>query len=250
MSSAAPTAGYVRTFNRFESKYLLGDEQARAMIRDLEPYTRADAHSDGERGYPIQSLYWDSPDLVFFWEKVDGQKYRRKLRFRRYGDSDGVFVEIKQRIDQTVQKRRALLTGAEHTALFGSGRIDPQAEYGARDPVLQEALFLCRHYSLEPKLSIAYRRLALVARYEHDLRITFDTRLMYDSRDLDSLAPFENGKYFLPPNVCVLELKYNERVPLWLIKLVQHHGAFSRRFSKYCRAADLEFFQGRFTPDP
>lgn len=247
MNATSTSGEYVRTFNRYEFKYVIAEAQAEALIRDLEPYTLPDPHSPTERGYPVYSLYWDSPDLVFFWEKIDGQKYRRKLRFRLYEGADAAFVEIKQRIDQTVQKRRTLLGREEVQSLFGSGAIDAAKEHAVTDPVLQEALILCRRHLLEPKVAISYRRRAFFARFEHDLRITFDTRLQYDARALDIRQRFETGKYLIPADRAVLEIKFNHTVPLWLTKLVGKHELMSRRFSKYARAADLEHFQGRHT---
>ncbi len=247
MNTSAATTDYVRTFNRYEYKYLLHEDRARAFIRDLEPYTIPDPYSPTERGYPIYSIYWDSKDWVLFWEKIDGQKYRRKLRFRAYEHSDDAFVEIKQRIDQTVQKRRVQWPQSRIAEIFRDGRIDVEREYEVTDSVGQEALFLCRHYSLEPKMAIAYRRRAYFGAHEHELRITFDTRLQYDSRMLDIRERFEVGKYLLPADVCVLEIKFNHFVPRWLIALVGKHDLRSLRFSKYCRAVDLEFFGGQFT---
>ncbi|MCE9593994.1 MAG: polyphosphate polymerase domain-containing protein [Planctomycetes bacterium] len=247
MNAPATAGDFIRTFNRFEFKYVIAEAQAEALIRDLGGYTTPDPHSPTERGYPVYSLYWDSPDLVCFWEKIDGQKYRRKLRFRLYEGSNDAFVEIKQRIDQTVQKRRTLMSRVDAHALFANGAIDAAREHGVVDPVLQEALFLCRHHLLEPKLAISYRRRAFFGSHEHDLRITFDTRLQYDARALDIRERFDTGKYLLPADLAVLEIKFNHTVPLWLTKLVAKHNLMSRRFSKYARAADLEFFQGRHT---
>lgn len=39
----------------------------------------------GPQGYPVWSVYYDSSDLRFYWEKIEGLKFRRKLRIRRYG---------------------------------------------------------------------------------------------------------------------------------------------------------------------
>jgi hypothetical protein len=250
VSTPAAAVGYVRSFNRFEQKYLVPARAVSELVPRLEPFLVADPNAQDERGYLVQSVYWDSPDMVFFWEKVDGQKYRRKLRFRRYADTEFVFVEIKQRTDQTVQKRRTRISAAEFGALFGSGRVDPASEHGATDPVLQEALFLCRHYSLEPKLAISYRRRAYFARHEHDLRMTIDGTLQYDPHALDPRSPPASPRWLLPADLCVLELKYNDRVPTWLIREIQAADLLARRFSKYCRGADLAFFEGRFTPDP
>jgi hypothetical protein len=96
-------------------------------------------------------------------------------------------------------------------------------------------------------MAVAYRREAFFGSFEQDLRITFDRRLQYDARALDPGAPFETGKYMLSPDQVVVEIKFNQVVPLWLAKLVRHHDFELVRLSKYCRAVDQEFFDGRLT---
>lgn len=239
-------SGYVRDFNRFEFKYVVPDRAARAFARELGTHAHPDPYS-GTEGYPVHSVYWDSPELTFFWEKIDGEKYRRKLRFRRYRGSDDVFVEIKQRIDRTVQKRRVLRPAGAMQALFGRGAIDPELEREARDRVLMEALFLCHHHRLQPTLAVGYRREAWVASFDQDVRITFDRRLQYDCHALDLQRPFTTGKYMLDPDLVVVEIKFNNSVPLWLTRLVSSHGFRLQRLSKYCTAVDREFFAGQHT---
>ncbi|MEU3120556.1 VTC domain-containing protein, partial [Streptomyces albidoflavus] len=104
-------ASRLHAFNRFELKYLVPVEQA-AQIRDeLAERMERDAHSP-VGGYGVWSLYYDTPQLRFYWEKIEGLKFRRKLRIRHYGDLDGVTdaspvcVEIKQRVNRVTQKRR------------------------------------------------------------------------------------------------------------------------------------------------
>lgn len=251
MATTEPTAAsaYVRDFNRFELKYLTTVDEARALVDAMREFATPDPHS-GEHGYSIHSQYWDSPELRFFWEKLDGQKYRRKLRLRRYSTGDEAFVEIKQRIDRTVQKRRVRMKVADTLALFDRGALDAGRESEVSDPVLAEALVLCRENHLAPRVAISYRRQAWFARFEPDLRITVDTRLQYDTSELDLARPFEQGHWLLPPELAVLELKYNRRVPLWLLALVRQHRLELVRFSKYCAAADLAFFGGRHALAP
>lgn len=251
--AAAPTltSSYVRTFNRFEYKYLLGPEQVARFTAALAPFTRADEHDADQRGYPVYSVYWDSDDLTCFWEKVDGIKFRRKLRFRLYPGHDEAFVEIKQRLDRTIQKRRSRFSLERVRAMFdpaspescGSSLTDEERA----DPVVREALILCAQQRLRPTMAVSYRRRALFGRHEPDLRITVDSRLRYDAQALDLAEPFEVGKQILDPRLSVLELKFNDRVPLWLVRLVEHQGLELMRFSKYCAAVDRHFFDGRHT---
>jgi hypothetical protein len=106
----------IRRFNRFELKYLVTLKQAELFKKALRAYLLADEHGNGNGRYTLASLYYDSPDLRCYWEKVDGIRFRRKLRIRRYvsdepltGDTP-VFVEIKQRLDRVTQKRRVILS--------------------------------------------------------------------------------------------------------------------------------------------
>ena len=70
----------IRRFNRFELKYVITLQQAARFKAALRPYLLPDDHGDG--AYTLSSLYYDSPDLRCYWEKVDGVRFRRKRRTR------------------------------------------------------------------------------------------------------------------------------------------------------------------------
>jgi len=236
----------IRSFNRFEIKYLVHRELATKFIRSLDGYVYPDPNSNGQGGYPIYSLYCDSPGLALFWEKIEGMKYRRKVRFRRYGNDQDAFVEIKQRMDRTVQKRRVRWPLDRVVETFCSGYGLNGADQDL-DPVSKEVMFLWNHYGLEPRMAISYRRRAFFAVFESDLRITFDTRVQYNSQDLDIARPFETGKYVIEPQTVIMEVKFNERVPLWLCKIISTYGLQLIRLSKYCTAVDREYFHRELT---
>ena len=237
---------YVRSFDRYELKYLIRHGMVSDFVRALDGYVYTDPNCNGEGDYPIYSVYCDSPDLSFFWEKIEGIKFRRKVRFRRYGESPEVFLEIKQRVDRTLQKRRVRwpLEKVAHTFCCGDplDKLEPDG-----DPVLSEVAFLWHQYRLRPCMAISYRRRAFFALYEPDLRITLDSRVQYHACELDLRQPFETGKYAVDPEFVVMEIKFNDRVPLWLCKEVNRFGLQQVRLSKYCAAVDREFFQGRLT---
>lgn len=70
-------------FNRFELKYVA--DLARAAARRDELRDRLDVDTQGAPNgvYPLWSLYFDSPSLIAYREKIDGQRFRRKLRILR-----------------------------------------------------------------------------------------------------------------------------------------------------------------------
>jgi len=236
-----------RSANRFELKYLVPQRQVGELARSLEPYMRPDANWENEGGYPIHSVYWDSDEWTLFWEKIEGLKDRRKLRIRRYSGADYAFIEIKHRDDRTLQKRRTRLP---LDAIYRSFRGDPgelDALEAVEDPVVGEALELRLRHRLRPRMAISYRRRAFFGRFDPDLRITFDSRVQYDAHRLDIADPFESGRYVLDPRIAILEIKFNDRVPDWLVRLVSGHGLQMTRLSKYCTAVDLAYFGNSLT---
>ena len=46
----------------------------------------------------------------------------------------------------------------------------------------------------------------------------------------------------IDPRLLIMEIKYGDRVPLWLCKLVRRHRLQLVRLSKYCCAVDLAYF--------
>lgn len=233
----------IRRFNRFELKYLLTIQQAELFKTALRAYLTEDEHCDGNGRYLITSLYYDSPDYRCYWEKVDGVKYRRKLRIRVYGDEQAldldtpVFVEIKQRVNRVTQKRRVVLP--YNTALrLCNERRSLESSLEDRQVVDEINAFLWQ-YNLHPASIVRYERAALVGtEYDLGLRVTFDTDLTCQLNPLRLHEP-SVGMSMLPPQQVVMEIKANERVPYWLTELVAAHNLKLVRISKYCRSIDI-----------
>ena len=192
----------IRTFNRYELKYLV-DQQVLAQVRP-ELTARLDHDTHGELGsYPVWSRYYDTYDLTCYWDKIDGLRFRRKLRIRHYGPPDTlsedspVWVEIKQRLNRVTQKRRARLPYRAAAALCAGGEVD------GCDPgdeaLVEEVERLVGEFDLRPSTVIGYTRDALVGREEDaGLRVTFDTRVRARDRDLDLSVEGEN-RFIIPP---------------------------------------------------
>jgi SPX domain protein involved in polyphosphate accumulation len=241
----------IRRFNRFELKYLVPLKQAEAFRRALGANLLPDDHGDTCGRYGVSSLYYDGPDLHFYWEKVDGIKFRRKLRIRHYGSVASltadvpVFVEIKQRLNRVTQKRRVRLPYGEALRLCNEREIPEHTLEDAA--VIQEITAMLWQYNLHPVSVVSYTRQALVGTdYDVGLRITFDTDLRYRASQLD-LCGEGNDLLLFPPDWAVVEIKVNERIPYWLTELVAVHNLNLVRVSKYCRS--IELAQDLVTPD-
>ena len=236
----------VRKFNRFELKYLVPLKAAEAFKHDLRANLVPDDHGDEAGAYGLSSLYFDGPDFRFYWEKVDGIRFRRKLRIRRYETPGAltaetpVFVEVKQRVNRATQKRRVRLSYSEALALCSERKL-PETEAGrfswAEMAVLDEIASLTWQYNLRPASLVRYTRQALVGtEYDTGLRVTFDTDLTYQARAGMETCP---TLQLFPPDWCVVEIKVNERIPYWLTEQVAAHNLNMVRVSKYCRSIEL-----------
>jgi SPX domain protein involved in polyphosphate accumulation len=233
----------VRSFNRFELKYLLSLQQAELVKTSLRAYLIADEHGNGNGRYPLTSLYYDSPDYRCYWEKVDGVKFRRKLRIRCYDECQSltedspVFVEIKQRVSRVTQKRRAVLPYAAALQLCND-RLLP--EHDSQDKaVVDEIHSFLWQYNLRPTSIVRYERAALIGTdLDLGLRVTFDTKLTCQLNPLRLDEP-PTGVPMLSPGQVVMEIKANERVPYWLTELVAAHNLKMVRMSKYCRSIEI-----------
>jgi SPX domain protein involved in polyphosphate accumulation len=228
----------IRRFNRFELKYVIPASEQPALVREIRRQMTPDTHG-GERGYRVTSLYYDSPDLRCYWSKREGIKFRRKVRIRSYGyatqaPTHPVMVEIKQRIDRTVQKRRVALPLASAYALCDGDPIEESGDELDRD-VISEVTLLVRVLALRPACVISYSRQAwLGGPYDPGLRLTFDTQLSCRGPER-GLGSGGEACYFLPPDWVVMEIKANDKVPIWVTRLVSTHGLGLTRISKYCQ---------------
>jgi hypothetical protein len=228
---------------RHELKYLLRREQAGPLLDDLRARLRVDDHA-AAGSYPIASLYFDTPGFKAYWDKIDGERNRRKVRVRVYGGTEVTpsthcFLEVKQRINQMMLKRRVVLPYDQavdfdafpELAATHSGPVNDEG-----GDLLQEVYYLYRTLQLRPTCIVTYDRLALEGdELAPDLRVTLDTHLRGRTHDLSLVSGDRAAnRQALSADLAVLEVKANHNVPGWLAKLLARHGCTLRRISKYC----------------
>jgi SPX domain protein involved in polyphosphate accumulation len=235
---------------RYELKYLIRREQIEALVAELSQTLQVDAHGGPGGSYPITSLYYDTPDYKAYWDKLDGHRSRRKVRVRVYGDTTitpetPAFLEVKQRINKLMRKRRVALPYADALDFDNYHELGlRRAEQGSTldQSLLHEAYYLYRTLQLRPSCVVTYDRLAFEGDARApDLRITLDTNLRGRIRDLSLLTELPGGRsggatdqQILGPEYAVLEVKANQNVPRWVAQLTARHRCTFYRISKYC----------------
>jgi SPX domain protein involved in polyphosphate accumulation len=190
----------------------------------------------------VWSVYYDTTGLRFYWEKIEGLKFRRKLRVRHYGDRFNVdddtivYVEIKQRVNKVTQKRRVALP--YHLAREVCDHRKMVAHDPSQRAFLEEVLGLVSGLDLRPVAITGYQREAFVGRdADVGLRVTLDHRVRGRDRDFHLGADAEN-RLTVPARLAVLEIKANERVPYWLTDLAARSSMSVVRMSKYCQSVE------------
>lgn len=245
-----------RPAGRFELKFPIEIGTALRFLEGSRGALERDPHAE-VGGYRVSSLYFDSPDLRAYWEKLDGEARRRKFRLRFYTpidaatDGDGHFLgresakmEIKYRLDNRVYKERVDLSPEGAEALLAGDVPLAELESCLRDAgpqaaAVAESILRASHaQDLEPVNIITYVREAWVGREDPRLRVTVDHRLRaYHPRE-HRLVASESGMLLVPEAASILEVKFDRAIPRELRDRLQSSGIRLRRFSKY--AAGIE----------
>ena len=229
---------------RHELKYYVTPRQCDRLLTWLRPHVEQDKWIPrGKTQYTVRSIYFDSQDLDFYFEKLDGVKIRKKLRIRGYGSrssSDKVFLEIKRKYGNRVVKERTPLKFIHVEPILDSYRpheILPSASF--RDlQVIGKFLHTLRSKPLRPIVLVIYERQALVGCDDDDIRVTFDRDIRCVFRPtLDELFSDSDSITALR-SVVILELKFTGPMPGWLRRMVWEFRLRPQAISKYCMCID------------
>jgi len=236
------------TFKRYEFKYYLSCEMADRLILDLlnnnmvwDPFVE----KKEEKDYTVTSLYFDSPAFKCYYEKINGLKDRYKLRLRVYDDflknGDSVSLEIKRKTDMVILKDRIFLPYEKYVKIFEEGEMNfSSLMFSKRDEdVLKEFFYKKLAYNMSPVVFVKYKRKPLIGAFNDRFRITFDSEIKSASgkewlKKRDDL--FEPA-----PGLIVMEVKFDNTLPKWFLKIIYKYQLDRRPFSKYCSAVETCF---------
>ncbi len=232
-------------FDRKEYKYYVDYRHLESLRRrfltnmEYDPFCR-DLES---KCYTVRSIYLDTRNLLFYYEKKNGIKIRKKLRIRTYneGSHDSTaFLEIKRKNQQRVFKERSKIWLAEAPNLLNGARlelVEDQPEYREK-LALDRFIYLTKRLKLEPQSLIAYEREAFVGLDDPTLRVTFDLNvrsyLQPDPTEIfreDDLKHMESSRF-------ILEIKFTGRMPFWVRCIIRDFKLRIQSISKYCNGLD------------
>lgn len=225
-------------FKRVEKKYLLDGDTRERLTESIAEHLVPDKYGRST----ISSLYLDTPDFRIIRASIEAKlwshPYKEKLRLRTYGvptDSTKVYLEIKKKYDGVVYKRRMSLSHAEAVDYIRGGEKPPDSQ------IMREIDYAMNFYGgIRPTAVVSYERDAFFIRDNPAIRVTFDSGVRYRSDGLD-LTLGNEGKPIVPDGLCIMEIKTDGAMPLWLSHRLDELAIFPASFSKYGTAyADMK----------
>ena len=218
---------------RVEDKYNCSETQLVMLQSRMEAALRPDSNEGGPEGYSIVSLYFDDLQDSCLQDTEDGVNRRSKYRIRIYNDSlDVIKLEVKTKQDNRIQKQSKTISRAEMERLMWGECIAEEGSF--EDPATLFNLAI-KNGGLRPKVIVAYERKAYVFE-PGNVRITFDRNVRASSR-VEDFGQKNISYDFLQEYDKVLEVKYDEFIPDFLLQLLEVGNMQQSAYSKYqlCR---------------
>lgn len=214
-------------FKRYENKYLLNEKQYFEVLKALREKTVPDKYGKST----VCSIYYDTPDKRLIRASIEKPVYKEKLRLRAYGvpsDNTDCFLELKKKYKGIVYKRRVL------TSYFsGISYMNGDKSTLAPSQIKNEIDYFKSYYgNLSPSVDIFYSRLAFYDKNDPNVRLTFDSDILFREKELD----LKNGIYgeaILPDGMYLMEIKTAGAMPLWTAEMLTHLNIYPASFSKY-----------------
>lgn len=225
------------TVLRREEKYALTTHEAAIFANRFSQLLMTDKYSKNG-SYMVRSLYFDTVDDKDFFDKINEQNLRRKIRLRIYSPSDQTAkLELKQK-ENTFQKKRSLTVSKEDALALIDGRFSVLLKY--REPFADEMFAIMTEEGYRPKSIVSYERRAFMAK-ENKIRITFDSNIQATESSFDLFSPNLPLYPVMDPTKTVLEVKYNHFMLSYITDIISQVDR--RRFSasKYCFSRQIGY---------
>ena len=221
-------------FSRFEHKYLLDRETYERVTEIMHKHMESDPYNKDGKPYTISNIYFDTEGDALIRTSLEKPVYKEKLRLRGYGipsfDSK-VFFEIKKKYKGLVNKRRTAITLTDAYDFAETGVAPYKKEY-MNGQVLKEIAYFLKFYKPQPKVYLAYDRLAFFEKGNPDLRISFDTNIRSRRYNL-GLEKGDYGERLLPDGLYLMEIKTSLAKPMWFADMLSELDIKRQSFSKY-----------------
>ena len=215
----------LKTF-RHEYKYLISYEDMCNLRTKFDKVLEIDRSSSG---YMVRSLYFDSINDNDYYDKLNGEMNRKKIRLRIYENNPKqVKLELKRKYDIHQEKSSLIITKEDAEQLLKE-KYDILLNYNS--PVAIEIYTILKTGIYKPKVIIEYQRIAY--KTSTTTRITFD----YEIKKSDDFEHFfdENINYYdvISRKDIVLEVKFDRYLEPYISNILSKYQSLNSSVSKY-----------------
>lgn len=220
---------------RHELKFKISNSAAEILKQKLSLILGKDKNAYYKDGsYLIKSLYFDDRDSSSYYEKMDGVLYRKKYRIRMYNDVDSfIRLEKKMKHNNYTAKEQMLISKDIYSKIL-NGKVD---EIDNPEGLLLEFITNYKNKGLVPSIIVEYHRTAFTYPIS-DVRITFDSNIQSSLYNYDLFNTSYPRYNVDEPGKQVLEVKFNEVLPLHIAYILNDIPACREAVSKFaiCRS--------------
>lgn len=221
---------------RKEKKYVISLQTTYQQLHLLKQVLHEDNHN-GDEGYLVRSLYFDTINNTDYKAKEDGLLNRKKIRLRIYSlEDEYVKLEMKEKFSDNQRKRSLLITRESAKRLI---QCDYNVLLEYEDDKFAEELYLEMSTNIYvPKCIVEYNRRAFIVP-ENDIRITFDSDIRATEIDFDIFSSELSLYPVGHPDDVTMEVKYNHFIFSYVKDLLDNCKKTQTSNSKYCRARSV-----------
>ena len=223
---------------RHEYKYLIDAGQRTILLMKARSMMMPDPNAGKDGSYTIRSLYFDDFSDTCLKQNEAGTDPRAKYRIRFYNE-DTSFIRLEKKIKRRgmTQKQSCALTEEEAQILSHGGF---PALNGGMPEIKRKLLHEMQSHGLMPKVIVTYSRIPLIYP-AGNVRITFDGAITSSDDTARFLTCDYRQRPVLPPGKSILEVKWDELLPLHIKSMMQLDTLQWSTFSKYCTCRLIGF---------
>jgi len=202
----------VKLMHRQDTKYILPSALVPRIFEAIAGHYRVQ-EIGGLRLAAYETIYYDSSELRFFHDHINGKLNRCKVRRRTYSDCDLHFLEVKSKTNRGRTIKKRIQVGPDPGSFS------------------KEASDLVTHYSgtefrlLTPRLLNRFRRSTLV-NHEMTERVTVDFNLNF--------VKYEYGTSISMDNLAIIEIKQEKTAYSFIREVLKSFRIKKTGLSKYC----------------
>lgn len=225
---------------RVEDKYLLSSCESELLKRRLNHVMKLDSYCGKSGKYLITSIYFDDCTCSILEDSEEGFSERKKYRLRFY-NNDLSYIKLEKKIKKynRIMKESMKITEEQMKELLAGNTI-----FGTHSQLLDEYNAEINVSLLKPVILISYERTAFINE-SGNVRITFDDNIMY-SKEIknasDLLKIGAKNSWKLLSKDTILEVKYDQLLPVYIAQMLEFNNLIQVSFSKYKNSMIDEYF--------